>query len=156
VAVLVEGISVIMRLDRIKGKYPNGWDGFLEDVPNSTLCYDDEIARVGFLSPSEAQSYVELLESRGLAFLEAGHPIDVAVADQQKGLTVPCSWLEFGRLPFGESGGKVGVCWLFEEPRRGHGLHFKGKKMSIATPSGWEYEESLSAEFMYVPTKPAD
>lgn len=152
-AVLVEGISAIVRLDRVAEKYPNGRDAFFGDVPNSTLCHDEKIARAGFLSPREVKDYIELLESRGLVFLEEGRATDVAVVDQQRGISVPCDWLEFGRIPFGETGEKVGVCWLFEGPRKGHGLHFEGKSMSFAVPIGWEYEGSLSAEFAFVPTK---
>jgi len=66
VAVLVEGISVIVRLDRVAEKYPNGRDAFFRDVPNSTLCHDEKIARSGFLSPREVKDYIEFLESRGL------------------------------------------------------------------------------------------
>ena len=155
-AVLVEGISVIVRRDRIASVYPDGWPGYLEDVPNSTLCYDDEVARVGFLGPEDVRGYIRLLEERGLVFLEDGHAIDVAVVDQQQGFALPCDWLEFARLPFGETGGKVGWCWLYEDRRLGAGLHFKDKKMSFATPPGWEYKGSLSAEFTFVPIKPRD
>lgn len=44
-AVLVEAISVIVRRDAIRGKYPGGWQGFVAAVPNGTLCYDDDLAR---------------------------------------------------------------------------------------------------------------
>lgn len=155
-AVLVECISVIVRRDRITEAYAGGWQSFLDDVPNSTLCYDDEVARVGFLGPEKVQGYIKLLEERGLVFLKAGKPIDIAVVDQQQGFTLPCDWLEFARLPFGDTGGKVGWCWLYEDRRFGAGVHFKGKKMSLVTPPGWEYESSLSAEFTFVPIRPGD
>ena len=43
-AVLVEAISVIVRRNAIESKYRCGWKAFVDDVPNSTLCADDEIA----------------------------------------------------------------------------------------------------------------
>jgi hypothetical protein len=43
-AILVEGISVIARRKTIEEKYPEGWAGFVRDVPNNTLCADEEIA----------------------------------------------------------------------------------------------------------------
>ncbi len=36
-AVLVEGISVIVRMDRINDTYPGGREGFESDCPNQTL-----------------------------------------------------------------------------------------------------------------------
>ena len=54
-AFLVEAISVIVRCDAIERAYETGWDGFLEDVPNRTLCADPELARVGFMHPDNVQ-----------------------------------------------------------------------------------------------------
>ena len=48
-AVLVEAISVIVRVDSINEKFPGGWIGFKDHVPNQTLCADNELARVGFI-----------------------------------------------------------------------------------------------------------
>ena len=44
-AVLVEGISVIVRRDAVESKYRGGWKGLIADVPNSTLCMDEELIR---------------------------------------------------------------------------------------------------------------
>jgi hypothetical protein len=38
-----------------------------------------------------------------------------------------------------------------DEPKHGHGLHMKGKQISLATLPGWRYEESLSASFEFRP-----
>ena len=56
-AVLVEGISVIVRRDAIESKYDGGWDTFVDNVPNATLCADDEIARVGFMGPADVEAF---------------------------------------------------------------------------------------------------
>ena len=150
-AVLVEGISVIIRRKSLNNGYAGGWSAFVSSVPNATLCYDDDLARVGFLSPDEVKEYVDRLIEHGLKFVEEGRCIDLAVVDQQKGVTVPCRWLEFGRIPFDETGCQVGVCWLFEGERIGHGIHFNGRSMSLAVPKGWEFEGSLSDEFTFIP-----
>jgi hypothetical protein len=68
-AVLVEGISVIVRRDAIGQRHADGWPGFLNTVPNETLCADDELARVGFMTPTEVEAYIHRLETRGLRFL---------------------------------------------------------------------------------------
>jgi len=44
--VLVEGISVIIKREVIERKFPGGWQDFVKDVPNQTLCADDELARI--------------------------------------------------------------------------------------------------------------
>jgi hypothetical protein len=151
VAVLVEGISVIVRRDAIESKYSGGWEAFVADVPNATLCADDEIARVGFMSPTEVEAFIEHLEQGGLMFLDHGKGIHLAVADQQRGLTTECDWLEFGKLAFGAEG-RVSACWLFEGPRIAAGMHLPGTSMELATPVGWKFKGSLSQKFGFVPT----
>ena len=149
-AVLVEAISVVVRRDAIRAKFSGGWPEFLECVPNDTLCSDDDIARVGFMTPPDVEAFIELLEKNDLIFLRNRRTVDIAVVDQQRGLTMPTDWLEFAQLAFGESGDKVAACWLFEGPRMGAGIHMPGKGMTLATPVGWTYENSLSANFKFV------
>ena len=57
--VLVEAISVIIKVEAIQSKFPGGWNGFENVVPNQTLCSDGEIARVGFMDPADAESFIE-------------------------------------------------------------------------------------------------
>ena len=150
-AVLVEGISVIVRRDAIDRCVTGGWDAFVTSVPNGTLCADDEIARVGFLSPQEVENFIKSLTASGLSFVQDNRTIDIAVADQQRGLTTQCDWLEFGRLPFGDKGRTVAVCWFFSGKRVAAGLHLAGSSMQFATPSSWNYENSLSEKFEFIP-----
>ena len=150
-AVLVEGISVVVRRASIKSKFQGGWALFVALVPNETMCTDEIIVRVGFLSPQDTQNYIELLESRGLTFLVDGHCQDLAVVDQLRGPTMPADWLEYARLPWGDTGAKVAACWLFDGPRMGAGTHFPSRQIAIATPRGWQYEDSLSSNFTFVP-----
>ncbi len=49
-AVLAEGISVIVRLDAIARLMDDDWARFVAIVPNQTLCCDNELARVGLNS----------------------------------------------------------------------------------------------------------
>ena len=67
-AVLCEGISVIVRRDSIDQNFKGGWAGLLETVPNSTMCTDGELVRVGFLSPADVANYIHELEDLGLQF----------------------------------------------------------------------------------------
>jgi hypothetical protein len=148
-AVLVEGISVVVRSDAIQSKIAGGLERFRQLIPNSTYCDDGELARVGFLAPADVQTFIEELVDAGLAFMEDGRCVDIAVCDQQRGPTADCDWLEFTHLSM--EGGKVGAAWLYEGERKGHGAHISSTNMKLATPVGWQYEGSLSDKFQFVP-----
>jgi hypothetical protein len=139
-AVLIEGISVVIRADAILNKFQGGWDGFVNIVPNETLCADGEIARVGFMTRHDVESFVKGLQSIGLEFLRDGEAIDIAVADQLRGITSTCSWLEFGHTDMDNNGHRIAACRM------------KGSEvMEIVTPPEWKFENSLSATFGLVP-----
>lgn len=150
-AVLAEAISVIVRRDSIAARCRGGWTSFVSDAPNATLCYDDAVARIGFMFPDEVENYIEQLESRGLRFLRAGRATDLAVVDQQRGLTTQCDWLEFARIRWGDEG-RVSACWFFDGPRVAAGVHMKGLSLDLATPPGWDYQGSLSQQFTFIPS----
>lgn len=148
-AVLVEGISVVVRKDAMQSKMAGGEERFRLLIPNSTYCDDGELARVGFMAPADVQAFVEELVDAGLTFMEDGQCVDIAVCDQQKGSTADCRWLEFAHLPVG--GGKVGAAWLHEGERKLHGVQIPSATMKLATPAGWQYEGSLSDKFQLIP-----
>lgn len=153
-AVLIEGISVVVRTDTIGVKFEGGYDAFEEKIPNKTYCTDGELVRVGFLSPDDASAYVRVLKSEGLGFTNKGRVVDIAVLNQNRGLTVPCDWLEFNRLTIREEGVGVSACWLFDEPRdAGRGIYIKGNSMRLATPEGWKFEGSLTEKFGPAPVE---
>ena len=149
-AVLVEALSVIVRRDAIDLRFNGGWRNFIELVPNGTLCYENELARVGFMSPEAVGGFCELLYENGLEVFGNGEFIDAAVVDQVNGLTLPTSWLEFGKLQCDDDGNRVSACWLFEGERKGAGLHFKSLEIDLALPIDWTYADSLSNKFEFV------
>jgi len=53
-------------------------------------------------------------------------------------------------LTLGGGDNKVAACWLLEGPRIAAGIHMPSKQMDLATPEGWRYEGSLSANFKFV------
>ena len=158
-AVLCEAISVVTRRDSIDAFYKGGWAAFQKDVPNATMCTDEELVRVGFMSPDTVGAYIEKLEANGLQFQPKkkllGLPKinrainDIVVIDQHQGPTTPCEWVEFSKHPFDEKGGEVSMCWLFEGERiiGAAGIYMKGTTMNLATPVGWDYEKSSSLQF---------
>ncbi|WP_397586185.1 hypothetical protein [Sphingorhabdus sp.] len=138
-AVLVEGISVIIRADCLQNF--ETWDAFKEIVPNETLCADGELVRVGFMSPDGVQAFVETLKSHGLRFNGDGPAIDIVIADQQHGFTIACDWAEFGHIDWKNDPEKpVAVARLL-----GSHLH------QVLTPDGWIYDRSLTQEFGFIP-----
>jgi hypothetical protein len=147
-AVLVEGISVIVREDAINNKMSGGMARFKMLIPNQTFCQDGEVARVGFMEPTPMLNYIGRLEEFGLTYIEDGKPVDIIICDQQRGPMVECEWIEFAHL--GIDGGKVGTAWLWDQPRKGHGTHMRAD-MTIAMPAGWHFKDSLSDKFEFVP-----
>lgn len=138
-AVLMEAISVVIRVETIQGKFPGGMSAFLAVVPNKTYCSDGELARVSFMVPQDVGAFVDRLESSGLRFLRAGSAADLAVVDQRSGPTTPCAWLEFGHVNLSAGGNRVAASRL------------KGSRSKqIATPPDWTYENSLSASHTFV------
>jgi len=122
------------------------------------MCTDGELVRVGFMHPHDAERYASGLRASGLEYRPEQAVLDFVVVDQQTGPAVPCGWIEFAELPFDPGGpeAKVSACWLFEEPRMTVGIHMRGREFSLAAPDGWEYEDSLSHRFTWVPLENAD
>lgn len=142
-AVLVEAISVVIRRSRIESRYPGGWDGFVHDSPNQSLCADSDLARIGFMSPMDVEKFCQALESRGLLFQRDGKAVDLAVVDQLRGPTIPCDWLEFGHVEL--RGNRISACRIVGS-----------EDAHAVTPDGWRYETSLSARHGFVPSGATD
>lgn len=143
-AVLIEAISVVIRADAILTKFPGGWDGFKRIVPNQTLCADNELVRVGFMTPDDVKSFVRKLQASRLEFLQDGKAIDIAVVDQMRGPTAQCDWLEFGHASLSDAGERVAA-----------GRLSGGQSREVVMPPGWTFEGSLSSTFAFVPNESA-
>lgn len=145
-AVLIEGLSVVILADAIKVRYPGGWEAFAADTPNATLCWDGELARVGFMTPWDTKAFVESLQSLGLIYLDGGLARDMLVVDQLQGPATPCEKIECGYL------------FLEDNPeRRVLTARLKGSRQELVyTPDEWRFETSLTRSFGYVPEKHVD
>jgi hypothetical protein len=140
-AVLVEATSVIILAESLLNKFPGGWEAFEKIVPNRTMCADNEIVRVGFMTPQDVESFVKTLELNGLKFLRGNEAMDIAVADQRRGLTSKCSWLEFGHVNL-DGKNRVAACRMVDS-----------QVSEIVTPLGWKFEGSLSSTYNFVPAE---
>jgi hypothetical protein len=142
-AVLVEGLSVICRMDAIHKKFYGGWTAFEAIVPNSTLCCDSELARVGFMDPSDVAAFVDRLKQLGLEDMRNGECTDIATVDQLHGVQGKCPWLQFGRAPMKVAKDHdVSMCRLV-------GSEIK----SGVFPNGWRFEGSLSQTGQFSPAE---
>ena len=141
-AVLVEAISVVVRLQAVHDRFPGGWAGFREWVQNQTLCTDNELIRVGFMTPTDVQRFIRGLEDDGLAHLRDGNAEDIVVMDQNLGPTSPCLWAEFGQIDYqGDPRKRVSTARLVGSTN-----------MQLWTPEGWTWEASLSRQSTFVPS----
>jgi len=57
-----------VRRDSIDARYSVGWQRFLIAVSNNTLCADDDLVRVGFISPTDVNAFIRQLEKDGITF----------------------------------------------------------------------------------------
>jgi hypothetical protein len=137
VAVLCEGISVVIRVERLLAVFPT-FDDFREVVPNRTLAADNELARVGFMTPDDVRGFIELLEEFGLHYVSAGAAQDMIVVDQISGPAARCNWIEFGHVTI--DGHRIAAARLAGSQSR-----------QLITPDEWTFERSLSRSYCFVP-----
>lgn len=148
-AVLVEGISTIIRKEAININVKGGWNRFLNLVPNQTLCFDDQLARVGFMSPFDVEKFARRLQDVGLELLENDEFIDFAIVDQRIGPTRACKWLEFSHITFFNPAMTVAICEFISDS----GRQAKNHSINVAFPENWDYERSLSRECKFYQVK---
>lgn len=149
-AVLIEGTSVVIKDSSLKSKYFGGIEEFKKTIPNNTYCTDDELHRVGFMTPMDVENYVRLLESQGLVFLEKQKCIDFAVVDMLRGSTMSCDWFGFSRsklfsdrTEFTHCEEDFSIGWLIPEIGA-YGIPVdKNFKLNIVTPQGWNPDKAL-------------
>jgi hypothetical protein len=128
-----------VRVDAIKDRFKGGWAAFADDVPNSTLCSDGEIARVGFMNPNDGSDYIDRLVSFGLVFKRGEQCADIGVALQGEGLALPCDWLDYGTIEIAP-GQTVCTVWMKGSDNR-----------QVYCPERWNFERSLSRQYVTTP-----
>lgn len=140
-AVLIEGISVVVRCRSVVEKFAGGAANFKRSIPNGTLRSDGELACVTFMTPSDARVYIERLCGVGLVHRgDDGRAVDLVVVDQNQGPVTLCEWLDFGHADWdGDPTQVVAVCCA--RPT---------KSSAIVVPEGWVYSSSLTANHRFV------
>jgi hypothetical protein len=132
-AVLIEAVSVVIRVETIEEKYPGGLEQYIKDSPNRTLCMDEDIVRLGFMDSNDAGEFIDSLVSLGFRYITDEEFDEIAVVDQFTGFYAPCEWLDFTDSAAFKGAKRISACKL------------KGAYVDyIYLPEKWVYEESLS------------
>jgi hypothetical protein len=150
-AVLVEGISVIVRSRPVKELGKGYWMRFQLQTPSRTLSADGELFSVSFLSADAAMEYVFDMIGLGLTYRNGETAEDISVVDMLRGPLIDTPWLQFAKLGTVDAReDKIAVCWLYEgSGDSGSGTYLPSGDMDIATPKGWTYEKSISVYHSY-------
>lgn len=134
-AVLIEGISVIVRVTTVEASYPGGLAAYAADCPNATFCTDGVLTRVGFMSPADTGEFIARLEAAGLEFHDGTEFVDIAVVDQETGPTSACAWLEYREFELA-----IPAAHLADtEPGE------------LCVPADWSHEECLLTDHIFTP-----
>lgn len=139
-AVLVEAISVVVKVSSILDNYRGGWEAFKKDCPNKTLVSDGELVRIGFTDPRHARLLVERFKMVGFTFAGDAKESDFCVVDQLSGATTACDWIDVGTVPVdGDDAHLVTAARL-----KG------GRSKAMMKPEGWKFEGSISQKPNFV------
>lgn len=136
-AVLNEALSVVVRVEAIQRVFGD-WAAFEATVPNNTLCYDDDLIRIGFMAEVDQKAYAEVLASHGLIHSTEDAAGDFVLVDQLRGAMSPCSWLDVVQVDIGTD------CRVSAAMLRG------STSDMLSCPKGWTYARSLSSRYGYV------
>lgn len=130
--VLIEAMCVVIRRQAVEERYSGGWEAFSKSIPTGAFCYDDDLASVGFMDPSDATAFMESLTAMGLRPGDTQASVDYVGVQQVKGPVTPSPWLKFhyGKIEHMT----LSLCFLADKP----------PKPSVCAPGHWKYEGSLS------------
>lgn len=95
-AVIIEGISIVVQCRSVVESYAGGLTSFIADLPNSSFCADGELAVVSFMTPSAALDYADKLVTGGLKHLVNSRAVDIVIVDQLSGIVDDCDWAQTG------------------------------------------------------------
>jgi len=98
-AIALEFICIIVPRSAIENVFPKGLLAYRKFVDNGSYYEDEHLTRAGFMSTSDAESFVVSLESHGI------QPQDIAVVTQDTDSATCWKWLEIGVVE------DTSACW---------------------------------------------
>jgi len=133
-AILVEAISVILRVNAIDDKYPGGWACLQAECPQEMLCTDGELACVGFTDLGVARNFVASLIPYGIHEPLASEAGDLVVVDCQLGPATPSDWAEYRWATVDGNNRKWVITCRLKSSR----------SVEVRVPEGWKYDGSCN------------
>src|SRR5690554_3535880 len=100
-AIQLECISFIVPIEKIKEKYPGGWEQCLIDhkkLIGGRVWFDEYLFRDGAMNPADIYHLIEEWQALGFHTHDGGENpsrwVDVCVVQSFLGATLPCNWIE--------------------------------------------------------------
>jgi hypothetical protein len=133
-AVLVEGVCLLLRCEAVEKRYPGGVAALAEACTAEAVCADDDLMALTFEDSDAAEDYLAELEQLGFRHLYNDMAVDAVLADPHLGPVSPCGWAEYGQAEIDADPNKrVALCAM---PGTDIG--------DLCVPKGWKYKGSLS------------
>jgi tetratricopeptide (TPR) repeat protein len=96
-AVALNAISIIARLDAVSRSFPGGREAFLLNIPNSMFCSDEDLIVSSFMVETDAREFMQELRRLGLTcYPETDSTVVLVNAFQFERAELP-EWLEIGK-----------------------------------------------------------
>jgi hypothetical protein len=135
-AVLVEGVCLLLRCDSVNRLYPGGVAALADECTAQAVCADEELMALTFEDSDAAEEYLAELEQYGFRHLHNDMAVDAVLADPHLGPISPCGWAEYGQAAIDSDETKrVAICSM------------PGAEVSdLCVPKGWRFKGSLSEE----------
>ncbi|HET8935015.1 MAG TPA: hypothetical protein VFN67_16315 [Polyangiales bacterium] len=133
-AVLIEGVCLLLRCDAVERLYPGGVKALASSCTAEAVCADEELMSLTFDDSDAAEDYLAELEQYGFRHLVHDLAIDAVLADPHLGPISPCGWADYGQVTIESDPNKrVAVCSM------------PGAEVSdLCVPRGWRFKGSRS------------
>ena len=133
-AVLIEGVCLLLRCEAVARLYPGGVNALAEACTAEAVCADDDLMALTFDDSDAAEDYLAELEQYGFRHLVHDMAMDAVLADPHIGPVSPCGWAEYGQACVEEDASKrVALCAM------------PGTDMDeLCVPKGWRFRGSRS------------
>lgn len=141
-AILIEGLTVVIRKAALDQKFNGGAKRFETGMAEDIHCSDADLFCLHLSSPEEVGALIGWCEDQNLTFMREGKCIDIVVIDQRTGVTTNCDWIECTQVSLDNlaANKKIAIAWLFESSRVAVGTHISQLGLDVFAPDGWHVE----------------
>jgi len=135
-AVLVEGVCLLLRCDAVSAHYPGGVPALAAECTAVLVCADEDLMALTFDDSDAAEDYLAELEQYGLRYLVQDMAADAVLADPHIGPVSPCGWVDYAQVVVeGNPRQRVAACAM------------PGSDVdTLRVPRGWTFTGSRSEQ----------